>query len=86
MPLSLVGFSGTAIELAPQTGKVIGFQNYELWMNDPPPRKEYKEPVEGLYLREDVVLERIKLGGTIQYTEPFSFQLSSTKVVSRLKS
>ena len=62
MPLSLVGFSGTAIELAPQSGRVIGFQNYELWMNDPPLRGEYKEPVEGLYLREDIVRERIRLG------------------------
>ena len=62
MPLSLVGFSGTAIELAPQSGRVIGFQNYELWMNDPPPRGAYEEPVEGLYLREDIGLERIRLG------------------------
>lgn len=31
-------------------------------MNDPPPREEYKESVEGLYLREDIVLERIRLG------------------------
>ena len=38
MPLFLVDFSGTALELAPQSGKVIGFQNYELWMNVPPPR------------------------------------------------
>ena len=62
MPLSLVGFSCTALELAPRSGKVIGFQNYELWMNGPPPRGVYNEPVEGPYMREGIVLERIRLG------------------------
>ena len=53
MPLSLVGLSGVALGLAPQSGKVMGFQNYELWINDPPPREVYREPVEALYMRED---------------------------------